>query len=93
MLLANDCPFVLSSVRTILRQHFSIVHTVENGADAVEIVTLRPGSFYSAIVLDIDMPVMDGIEACEKIVAYFKSERERLDLFNFDSKESKLEQA
>ena len=30
-------------------------------------------SYYKAIVLDISMPIMGGVEACIKILEYFKS--------------------
>ena len=41
--------------------------TAENGADAVEKITDHPGRFYDAILMDIQMPVMDGYTATRKI--------------------------
>ena len=41
--------------------------TAENGADAVEKIMDHPGRFYDAILMDIQMPVMDGYTATRKI--------------------------
>jgi len=40
------------------------VHTAENGKEALELVKQKPKTFFSVIMLDINMPVMDGFEAC-----------------------------
>lgn len=32
-------------------------------------------NFYQAIILDIDMPVLNGIQACEKILKYLRQAR------------------
>ena len=37
-------------------------------------VLSKPRQYYQAIILDIDMPIMNGIEACEKIQTYLTSE-------------------
>lgn len=38
--------------------------TAENGLQAVQIVSSKPTDFFDAIVLDVNMPIMDGLEAC-----------------------------
>ena len=43
------------------------VDTAENGAIAVEKVTYYPEGFYDVILMDIQMPVMDGYTATRKI--------------------------
>lgn len=43
------------------------VDTAENGAIAVEKVTYYPEGFYDVILIDIQMPVMDGYTATRKI--------------------------
>lgn len=41
--------------------------TADNGAEAVEKVTARPVNIYDLVLMDIRMPVMDGITAALKI--------------------------
>ncbi len=39
--------------------------------EAFQKVRSHPSSYYSVILLDIDMPIMDGKEACVQIKKYF----------------------
>ena len=55
-----------------LQEHFDVVQTCENGQEAVDAVKAQNIDYYQAIVLDIQMPVMDGIEACILILKHFK---------------------
>mmetsp|Transcript_44917 Transcript_44917/g.59626 ORF Transcript_44917/g.59626 Transcript_44917/m.59626 type:complete len:101 (-) Transcript_44917:565-867(-) len=70
-LLANDNTFLLMAFEQTLLPHFEIVDVFENGKEALEKVLLKRPSYYSVIILDIQMPIMDGIEACKKIKEYF----------------------
>ena len=64
ILLADDNDEVLAAVREELGAEFEIIGTVTNGQDAVEAVRLfNP----DVVVMDIAMPVFDGIEAAERI--------------------------
>ena len=63
-LVANDSCFLLYTVERQLSPFFNILHTFENGKEALNAVKSQPRDYYAAIVLDISMPVMDGIEAC-----------------------------
>jgi CheY-like chemotaxis protein len=38
--------------------------TAENGLQAVQIVSSYPPDYFQAIILDLNMPIMDGYEAC-----------------------------
>lgn len=69
-LLANDNQFLLYGFQLGLSPHFTSVETVENGQEAVDAVESHTKDYYSAIVLDISMPIMDGMEACVLIKEY-----------------------
>ena len=71
-LLANDNPFLLEGFSQGLSPHFDLVITAQNGQEAVDIVMNYHQSYFSAIILDIEMPVMDGMQACIIIEKYLK---------------------
>jgi len=67
VLIADDETTVLEALTTVLtRLGYQVVGTARDGAEAVELVRKVPADF---LVLDISMPVMDGIEAARAIVA------------------------
>lgn len=46
----------------VLRSKFE-VETAANGLEAVELVKLHPSNYYALILMDINMPIMDGFDA------------------------------
>ena len=66
MLLVNDEPYLLLGYTQQLSERFNVL-TAENGLEAVELVKDYHSDFFSAIILDLNMPIMDGLEACEVI--------------------------
>ena len=66
LLLAEDEEQLSRAVATVLRHNGYEVDTAENGSIAVKLARTHS---YDCIILDIMMPVMDGIEALEKIRA------------------------
>lgn len=74
-LLANDEPFLLLSFSQQLERHDILVTTVDDGLAAVQAVLDNPVDHFSFIILDINMPMMNGIEACKRIVNRFKTQR------------------
>ncbi len=66
ILLVDDEPDILEIVGYNLKNEDYNIYTAKNGIEAVEIAKkIAP----HLIILDIMMPKMDGIEACEKIRA------------------------
>ena len=74
VLLVNDSPFLLHAVSDTLKAFNMRVDTATNGFEAYHQVTKKPRNHYAAIVLDINMPIMDGKKACTKISAYLRGE-------------------
>ncbi len=65
ILFADDEPIILLAGQMMLEQFGFTVYTAANGIEAVELV--RRGTELRAIVLDILMPEMDGVEAMQEI--------------------------
>jgi DNA-binding NarL/FixJ family response regulator len=67
VLIADDETTVLEALSTVLtRLGYHVAGTARDGAEAVELVRSTPADF---LVLDISMPVMDGLEAARVIAA------------------------
>ncbi len=66
ILLVDDEPDILEIVSYNLKNEGYKVYTAKNGVEAIASAKLNNPHL---IILDIMMPVMDGIEACEKIRA------------------------
>jgi DNA-binding response OmpR family regulator len=65
VMIVDDEPDVLESLRTILeREHYDVI-TVENGA---ECLTEIEKGFRGVILMDLMMPVMDGWDTIQEIV-------------------------
>lgn len=67
VLLVEDNSMNREIATAILEEAGFKVDTAENGAIAVEKVTYYPEGFYDVILIDIQMPVMDGYTATRKI--------------------------
>jgi DNA-binding NarL/FixJ family response regulator len=64
ILLADDNDGILGEIREELGEEFEIIGTASNGQDAVDaVLRFEP----DIVVLDIAMPIMDGIQAALRI--------------------------
>lgn len=67
LLLAEDNALNLEIAATLLEMNGAIVESVENGQEAVNRFFAVESGYYDAILMDVQMPVMDGCEATKKI--------------------------
>ena len=67
ILVAEDNPINQKLIRTTLEQFGAVVTLAANGQEAFE---LRKQNDYDLIFMDIQMPVMNGIEATKEILHY-----------------------
>ena len=69
ILVAEDMPVNAEIMMMILEMRGMISDHAENGKIAVEKFAASPPGFYDAILMDIRMPIMDGLEAAAAIRA------------------------
>lgn len=77
MLFVNDERFVLMAYENQFKTTFDVT-TAENGQLAFEIVKSHPVDYFKVIVLDINMPIMNGFKACDRIYSYLMGDDLRL---------------
>ena len=70
VLVAEDNPVNRKLVAKLLQKRGHQVSAVENGQLAVSALTSSKNSTYDAVLMDLQMPVMSGLEATESIRAY-----------------------
>lgn len=80
LLLVNDESFVLLAYENQLESSFEIT-TAENGHQAVKIVKAHSAYHFAVIILDINMPIMNGWDACDRIHEYLSGDN-RLESFH-----------
>ncbi|MDO5116226.1 MAG: response regulator [Synergistaceae bacterium] len=67
VLVAEDHPLNTEIAVLLLEQKGFSVETAENGLRAMELFSKSPEGYYDAILMDIRMPLMDGLTACSNI--------------------------
>jgi CheY-like chemotaxis protein len=63
-LIVDDQPFFTTMLRTVLQQQGFRVFVANSGPDGIKLAKKNPPDI---IVLDIEMPGMDGFAVCEKL--------------------------
>ncbi len=66
LLLAEDTPLNQQVARELLESEGALVTVVDNGEQAVQAVA-QPGAAWDAVLMDLQMPVMDGLTATRHI--------------------------
>lgn len=69
ILLVEDIELNRMLAETILEEAGFLVESVPDGCDAVEAVKRKPAGYYDLVLMDIQMPVMNGYEATRAIRA------------------------
>lgn len=67
VLVVEDNEMNRDIARSLLEMHGFVVETAVNGKLAVDAFVSHPAGFYDAILMDVRMPVMDGLEATKNI--------------------------
>jgi signal transduction histidine kinase/DNA-binding response OmpR family regulator len=67
LLLAEDNELNREIACELLEDAGFTVETAENGAIAIEMLEASPAHYYDLILMDIQMPILNGYEACRRI--------------------------
>lgn len=67
VLLAEDMPVNAEIVKEVLKMKGIETEHAENGSIAAELFKSKPKGYYDAILMDMRMPVMDGLESTRQI--------------------------
>ena len=67
LLLVEDMEINREIAKEVLEEIGFSIEAVENGKEAVEKFSSSPSDYYDAVLMDIQMPVMDGYEATRNI--------------------------
>jgi CheY-like chemotaxis protein len=58
---------LLHGYQAMLENYFEVIVCAENGMQALQIAASNPVDYFDVIILDINMPIMDGLESCQLI--------------------------
>ena len=61
--MVNDNVTIIHVLEDALEDYFSVT-VADCGMDALQYIASRPMHFFDVMILDINMPIMDGFELC-----------------------------
>ena len=68
-MIVND-NVVISDVLSFRLEPFFNITVADTGMEAVDVVKNKPRNHFDIILMDINMPMMDGFEAIANIIEY-----------------------
>ena len=81
LLLVEDNAISMEIAKEILSRMGFEIETAENGQIALDVVSKSSPDHYDAVLMDIQMPVMDGYTATEKIRSSGKADAKTVKIY------------
>lgn len=80
ILLAEDNDLNAEIAISLLELQAVSVDWAKNGQEAVDMFNAHPADYYSVILMDLQMPVLDGLRACAKIRSLSRPDASRISI-------------